>query len=54
MGVLDLPQYGDGQPPSTVIGVTRLSNPDFLVEIDLVAVVDDAGAPYRVASATTC
>jgi enamine deaminase RidA (YjgF/YER057c/UK114 family) len=26
-------------PPSTMIGVTRLSNPDFLIEIDLTAVV---------------
>ncbi len=26
-------------PPSTMIGVTRLSNPDFLIEIDLMAVV---------------
>jgi enamine deaminase RidA (YjgF/YER057c/UK114 family) len=36
----DLPKYGDGRPPSTLIGVTRLSNPEFLVEIDLMAVVD--------------
>jgi enamine deaminase RidA (YjgF/YER057c/UK114 family) len=28
-------------PPSTLIGVTRLSNPQFLVEIDLVAVVNE-------------
>ena len=26
-------------PPSTLIGVTRLSNPDFLIEMDLLAVV---------------
>lgn len=36
----DLPRFGDGRPPSTMVGVTRLSNPDFLIEIDLVAVVD--------------
>jgi enamine deaminase RidA (YjgF/YER057c/UK114 family) len=36
----DLPQYGDGRPPSTLIGVTRLSNPSFLIEIDLMAVVE--------------
>jgi enamine deaminase RidA (YjgF/YER057c/UK114 family) len=36
----DLPQYGDGRPPSTLIGVTRLSKPEFLVEIDLMAVVE--------------
>jgi enamine deaminase RidA (YjgF/YER057c/UK114 family) len=35
----DLPKYGDGRPPSTLIGVTRLSKPEFLVEIDLMAVV---------------
>ena len=35
-----LPTYGDGRPPSTLIGVTRLSKPEFLVEIDLMAVVD--------------
>jgi enamine deaminase RidA (YjgF/YER057c/UK114 family) len=34
-----LPKYGDGRPPSTLIGVTRLSKPEFLVEIDLMAVV---------------
>jgi enamine deaminase RidA (YjgF/YER057c/UK114 family) len=36
----DLPRYGDGRPPSTLIGVTRLSNPSFLIEIDLMAVVE--------------
>lgn len=36
----DLPQYGDGRPPSTLIGVTRLSDPSFLIEIDLMAVVE--------------
>jgi enamine deaminase RidA (YjgF/YER057c/UK114 family) len=35
-----LPTYGDGRPPSTLIGVTRLSKPEFLVEIDLMAIVD--------------
>jgi enamine deaminase RidA (YjgF/YER057c/UK114 family) len=35
------PRYGsaDKLPPSTLIGVTRLSHPDFLIEIDLIAVV---------------
>jgi enamine deaminase RidA (YjgF/YER057c/UK114 family) len=32
-----LPKYGDGRPPSTLIGVTRLSNPECLIEIDLMA-----------------
>lgn len=36
----DLPTYGDGRPPSTLIGVTRLSKPEFLIEIDLMAVTD--------------
>jgi enamine deaminase RidA (YjgF/YER057c/UK114 family) len=27
-------------PPSTLIGVTRLSDPEFLIEIDLMAVTD--------------
>lgn len=34
-----LPKYGDGRPPSTLIGVTRLSNPEFLIEIEVWAVV---------------
>ncbi|KKC26006.1 RidA family protein [Sphingomonas sp. SRS2] len=36
----DLPRYGDGRPPSTLIGVTRLSKPEFLVEVDLMAAVE--------------
>jgi enamine deaminase RidA (YjgF/YER057c/UK114 family) len=34
------PVFGDPakQPPSTMVGVTRLSNPAFLVEIDLLAI----------------
>lgn len=37
----DLPvYYAPGRmPPSTTIGVTRLSKPEFLIEIDLMAVV---------------
>lgn len=35
----DLPKFGDGRPPSTLIGVTRLSKPEFLVEVDLMAIV---------------
>ena len=31
------PWYPD-PPPSTLVGVTRLSHPDFLIEIDLLAV----------------
>jgi enamine deaminase RidA (YjgF/YER057c/UK114 family) len=32
------PWHPDRPPPSTLIGVTRLSHPDFLIEIDLLAV----------------
>ena len=32
------PWYPDRPPPSTLVGVTRLSHPDFLIEIDLMAV----------------
>ena len=28
-------------PPSTMVGVTRLSNPEFLVEIDLMAITEE-------------
>ena len=39
----DTPKFGDPErpPPSTMVGVTRLSNPDFLIEIDLMAIVDE-------------
>ncbi len=38
----NMPKYGDpGRPPlSTMVGVTRLSHPDFLIEIDLTAIVE--------------
>jgi enamine deaminase RidA (YjgF/YER057c/UK114 family) len=32
------PWHPDRPPPSTLVGVTRLSNPHFLIEIDLLAV----------------
>jgi enamine deaminase RidA (YjgF/YER057c/UK114 family) len=34
------PENSEHPPTSTMIGVNRLSHPDFLVEIDLVAVTD--------------
>ncbi len=34
-----LPKYGDGRPPSTLIGVTRLSDPEFLIEVEVWAAV---------------
>ncbi len=38
----NMPKYGDPDrpPPSTMVGVTRLSHPDFLIEIDLTAIVE--------------
>ncbi len=38
-----VPWNPDRPPGSTLIGVTRLSHPDFLIEIDLMAVADDKG-----------
>jgi enamine deaminase RidA (YjgF/YER057c/UK114 family) len=34
------PWNPDRPPPSTLVGVTRLSHPDFLIEIDLMAVTN--------------
>jgi enamine deaminase RidA (YjgF/YER057c/UK114 family) len=34
------PPRGESPAASTMIGVTRLSDPDFLIEMDLIAVVD--------------
>jgi enamine deaminase RidA (YjgF/YER057c/UK114 family) len=34
------PENSDHPPTSTMIGVTRLSHPDFLIEIDLIAVTN--------------
>lgn len=35
---MTFPWNPDRPPPSTLVGVTRLSHPDFLIEIDLFAV----------------
>lgn len=35
---MTFPWHPDRPPPSTLVGVTRLSHPDFLIEIDLFAV----------------
>jgi enamine deaminase RidA (YjgF/YER057c/UK114 family) len=37
---MTFPWHPDRPPPSTLVGVTRLSNPDFLIEIDLMAVTN--------------
>jgi enamine deaminase RidA (YjgF/YER057c/UK114 family) len=34
------PENSSHPPTSTMIGVTRLSNPDFLIEIDLIAITN--------------
>ncbi|MDG2316683.1 MAG: RidA family protein [Gammaproteobacteria bacterium] len=36
------PKYGDpnNPPPTTLIGVTALADPDFLIEVDLMAITD--------------
>jgi enamine deaminase RidA (YjgF/YER057c/UK114 family) len=36
-----LPWHPDRPSPSTLIGVTALSNPDFLLEIEIVVFIDD-------------
>lgn len=38
---IPLPWTPGSAPPSTLIGVTRLSSPDFVLEIDLMAVTPD-------------
>ena len=37
---MTFPWHPDRPPPSTLVGVTRLSHPDFLIEIDLMAVTN--------------
>ncbi len=37
---MTFPWHPDRRPPSTLVGVTRLSHPDFLIEIDLMAVTN--------------
>ena len=37
---MTFPWHPDRPPPSTLVGVTRLSHPDFLIEIDLLAVTN--------------
>ena len=39
----DAPQFGSPgrPPPATLVSVTRLSDPDLLIEIDLLAITDE-------------
>ncbi len=34
--------FGDHKPADTLVGVAALSRPDYLIEVDAIAVVDDA------------
>jgi enamine deaminase RidA (YjgF/YER057c/UK114 family) len=34
--------FGDHKPADTLIGVATLSNPDYLIEVDAIAVIDEA------------
>ncbi|MEV0717876.1 RidA family protein [Asanoa sp. NPDC050611] len=34
--------FGDHKPTDTLVGVASLSSPDYLLEVDAIAVVDDA------------
>jgi enamine deaminase RidA (YjgF/YER057c/UK114 family) len=34
--------FGDHKPAETLIGVVTLSNPDYLIEVDAIAVIDEA------------
>jgi enamine deaminase RidA (YjgF/YER057c/UK114 family) len=33
--------FGDHKPPDTLIGIQTLSNPDYLIEVDAIAVIDE-------------
>jgi enamine deaminase RidA (YjgF/YER057c/UK114 family) len=34
--------FGDHKPADTLVGVVTLSNPDYLIEVDAMAVIDEA------------
>ena len=34
--------FGDHKPTDTLVGVAALSRPDYLIEVDAIAVVEDA------------
>jgi len=33
--------FGDHKPADTLVGIATLSHPDYLIEVDAIAVVDD-------------
>jgi enamine deaminase RidA (YjgF/YER057c/UK114 family) len=35
-----VPLFGDHKPADTLVGIATLSNPDYLIEVDAIAVVD--------------
>lgn len=34
--------FGEHKPTDALVGIATLSNPDYLIEVDAIAVVDDA------------
>jgi enamine deaminase RidA (YjgF/YER057c/UK114 family) len=38
---IPLPWHKERPSPSTLIGVTALSNPDFMIEVEIVAIITD-------------
>lgn len=34
--------FGDHKPADVLVGIATLSNPDYLIEVDAIAIVDDA------------
>jgi enamine deaminase RidA (YjgF/YER057c/UK114 family) len=36
--------FGDHKPADILVGVATLSNPDYLIEVDAIAVIDEASA----------
>jgi enamine deaminase RidA (YjgF/YER057c/UK114 family) len=39
--------FGDHKPTDTLVGVATLSKPDYLLEVDAIAVIDIATQPQR-------
>jgi enamine deaminase RidA (YjgF/YER057c/UK114 family) len=39
--------FGEHKPTDTLVGIATLSNPDYLIEVDAIAVIDDAILPFK-------
>jgi enamine deaminase RidA (YjgF/YER057c/UK114 family) len=39
--------FGDHKPTDTLVGVAALSRPDYMLEVDAIAVIDDGAAVGR-------